>query len=62
MVKQEPNYKIDWVRVYQNPNNPLHKVGCATPERPTKKYIEANNNLYKRREDVSVQVRAAGSL
>jgi len=47
-----PEYKINWVRVYQNPDNPKHKVGCSTPERPTRKYIEAHENLYKKIDDV----------
>ena len=48
-----PEYKINYVRVYQNPNDEKQKVGCSTPERPTKKYIEANEHLYKTPRDVS---------
>jgi len=40
-------YKLNYVRVYQNPNDPKQKVGCSTPERPTKQYIEGHENLYK---------------
>jgi hypothetical protein len=50
MMKEEdnlPKYKINWVRVYQDPTNPVHKVGCSTPERPTRRYIEANADNYK---------------
>lgn len=56
MMKNEtgiPKYKANWVRVYQDPTNPKHKVGCSTPERPTKKYIEAHEELYKTKNDVS---------
>jgi hypothetical protein len=49
-----PKYKINWVRVYQDPNDELQKVGCSTPERPTRKYIEAHESAYKQISDVSV--------
>jgi hypothetical protein len=48
-----PKYKINWVRVYQDPNDELQKVGCSTPERPTRKYIEAHEETYKQSGDVS---------
>jgi len=51
MMKKDPEYKINWVRVYQDPNNEKHKVGCSTPERPTRKYIEAHEELYKTMDD-----------
>jgi len=53
MMKKKggPQYKIDWVRVYQDPSKPEQKVGCSTPERPTRQYIEAHPNLYKMPED-----------
>lgn len=56
MMKNEtvPEYKVNYVRVYQNPNNPKQKVGCSTPERPTKQYIKAHEELYKTVNDVSV--------
>jgi hypothetical protein len=57
MMKNEsaiPKYKINWVRVYQDPNDDLQKVGCSTPERPTRKYIEAHENSYKQMNDVSL--------
>ena len=50
--KQPPEYKIDWVRVYQDPNDENHKVGCSTPERPTRRYIEAHEELYKTVDDL----------
>lgn len=46
-----PEYKANWVRVYQNSKDEKQKVGCSTPERPTKKYIEANEGLYKTAND-----------
>jgi len=54
MMKDESNpieYKVNWVRVYQDPNDEKQKVGCSTPERPTKRYIEAHADKYKRKED-----------
>jgi hypothetical protein len=51
-AKDKPKYKINWVRVYQDPNDPVQKVGCSTPERPTRRYIEAHEALYKRASDV----------
>lgn len=53
MSEQNPKYKIDYVRVYQNSDNPEEKVGCSTPERPTRRYIEAHEKLYKTDKDVS---------
>lgn len=47
MKEQPPAYKVDWIRAYQNPNDPRQKVGCSTPERPTRKYIVAHDKLYK---------------
>jgi len=46
-----PEYKINYVRVYQNRNDPKQKVGCSTPERPTKQYIEGHEDLYKTVDD-----------
>mmetsp|Transcript_31418 Transcript_31418/g.34785 ORF Transcript_31418/g.34785 Transcript_31418/m.34785 type:complete len:647 (+) Transcript_31418:99-2039(+) len=51
MKKDTPEYKINWVRVYQDPNNEKHKVGCSTPERPTRKYIKAHEKAYKKVDD-----------
>lgn len=47
MLDESPQYKVDWIRVYQNPNLPEQKVGCSTPERPTRRYIEGHEKLYK---------------
>lgn len=49
MLKNEtdlPAYKINYVRVYQNKNDPKQKVGCSTPERPTSKYIKSHQSMY----------------
>jgi len=51
MLDKTPEYKVNWVRVYQDPSNPLHKVGCSTPERPTRRYIEGHPDLYKEEKD-----------
>mmetsp|Transcript_1013 Transcript_1013/g.1243 ORF Transcript_1013/g.1243 Transcript_1013/m.1243 type:complete len:717 (-) Transcript_1013:97-2247(-) len=56
MMKNEtatPTYKINYVRVYQNKNDPKQKVGCSTPERPTRKYIQAHQDLYTKKGDSS---------
>ena len=43
MLKDDaPKYKVNYVRVYQNKQDERQKVGCSTPERPTRDYIEAN--------------------
>jgi hypothetical protein len=49
--RDSPQYKINWVRVYQDLNKPEQKVGCSTPERPTRRYIEAHEKLYKSESD-----------
>jgi beta-glucanase (GH16 family) len=51
MLEKPPEYKIDWIRAYQDPHDPKHKVGCSTPERPTRKFIVANEKLYKTEAD-----------
>jgi len=50
-ISNTPTYKVNYVRVYQNPKDPKHKVGCSTPERPTKQYIESHQDLYKTEND-----------
>lgn len=53
MILQTPvEYKVNWVRVYQDKNDVKQKVGCSTPERPTKTFIEAHESKYKLDEDV----------
>jgi hypothetical protein len=56
-----PEMKVNWVRVYQDPKDPWQKVGCSTPERPTRKYIEAHAKLYKQDSDVSEPTELAES-
>merc|ERR1712232_441216 len=46
-----PSYKVNYVRVYQNENDPKQKVGCSTPERPTRRYIQAHKKLYMKKGD-----------
>lgn len=46
-----PTYKMNWVRVYQDPTKHKQKVGCSTPERPTKTFIEAFADRYKLESD-----------
>lgn len=51
MEEDKPEFKINWIRVYQDPDDETQKVGCSTPERPTKTFIEANADRYKMPED-----------
>jgi hypothetical protein len=51
MTKDPPQHRINWVRVYQNPNKEEQKVGCSTPERPTRRFIEAHAKNYKTERD-----------
>ena len=43
MLQTPVEYKVNWVRVYQDKNDPKQKVGCSTPERPTRKYMQAGD-------------------
>ena len=61
MMKNEvPKMRVNWVRVYQDPDDPMQKVGCSTPERPTRRYIEAHMDQYKQDSDVSTFAIYAG--
>ncbi|KAL3944530.1 MAG: hypothetical protein SGBAC_001398 [Bacillariaceae sp.] len=51
MLEEDPEYKVNWVRVYQNPDFDEQKVGCSTPERPTRRYIDGHADLYKEKTD-----------
>jgi len=51
-------YKVNYVRVWQNADDVRQKVGCSTPERPTKKWIKAHSNHYSREEDNGVPLKA----
>jgi hypothetical protein len=54
MMLEDPiEYKINSVRVYQNPDFEEQKVGCSTPERPTRRYIEGHAKLYKKEFEAS---------
>lgn len=55
MLEEDPEYKVNWVRVYQNPDFDEQKVGCSTPERPTRRYIDGHADLYKEKTDVSLK-------
>jgi len=46
MLSKPAEYKINWVRVYQDKNDPKQKLGCSTKERPTRKFIEAHEEKY----------------
>jgi hypothetical protein len=55
MMETKPSMKINYIRVYQDVTDEKQKVGCSTPERPTRKYIKANEKLYKKEHDVSMK-------
>ena len=40
------HFEIDYVRVYQDENNPKHETGCSTKNRPTAKFIEGHKKRY----------------
>lgn len=52
MLQTPSEYKINWVRVYQDKEDPKQKVGCSTGERPTRKFIEAHEEKYMKKGDV----------
>ena len=54
MMTRPAEYKVNWVRVYQDKNDPKQKVGCSTKERPPRKFIEAYRKKYMQAGDVSV--------
>ena len=56
------NYKVNYIRLYQDKENPVHKVGCSTPERPTRRWIEGNAKSYTREEGERVVVACGGGL
>lgn len=53
MLSKPAEYQVNWVRVYQDKNDPKQKVGCSTKERPTRKFIEAHKKKYMQAGDVS---------
>jgi beta-glucanase (GH16 family) len=40
-------FKIDYVRLYQNPTDPKQTIGCNPKEYPTKRFIKAHEYRYK---------------
>lgn len=50
--EMDVEYKVNYVRVYQDKNDPTQKVGCSTPERPTRQWIKGHEDLYKQANDV----------
>jgi len=40
------HFEIDYVRVYQQRDNPRHTLGCSPPERPTREWIEGHVDRY----------------
>lgn len=44
-------YLIDYVRIYQNKNDPRQTVGCNPKDYPTKRFIKAHESRYKALED-----------
>ena len=53
MLSKPAEYQVNWVRVYQDKNDPKQKVGCSMKERPTRKFIEAHKKKYMQAGDVS---------
>jgi beta-glucanase (GH16 family) len=45
------HFLIDYVRVYQNPNDSLQKVGCSTDTHPTAKWIAGHPARYRDPQD-----------
>jgi hypothetical protein len=38
--------EIDYIRVYQNKDDPTHSLGCSTESHPTAAFIEAHHDRY----------------
>ncbi len=47
ILEEDVKMKVDYVRVWQDPDNEAHKVGCSTGERPTRRWIEGHSEVYK---------------
>jgi len=52
MMDKPAEYKVNYVRVYQDKKDKKQKVGCSTKERPTRKFIEAHEEKYMQAGDV----------
>ena len=46
--------KVDYVRVWQDANNPKHTVGCSPPDKPTEQYIACNTEKFIIRQEDQV--------
>lgn len=46
------HFYVDYVRVYQNKQDPSHTLGCNPPDFPTKRYIKGHEFKYKVLTDV----------
>jgi hypothetical protein len=40
------SFEIDYVRIYQDRNDPRHVLGCSPPSRPTAEWIEGHKERY----------------
>lgn len=40
------SFLIDYIRVFQDTNNPSHTVGCSPSSHPTAKFIEVIRDIY----------------
>lgn len=45
------SFEIDYVRVYQAENDERHEVGCSTPRKPSKTFIEGHKERYMNDDD-----------
>lgn len=52
MMGEPAEYKINYIRVYQDRKDEKQKVGCSTLERPSKKFIEAHEEKYMQAGDI----------
>mmetsp|Transcript_5567 Transcript_5567/g.13916 ORF Transcript_5567/g.13916 Transcript_5567/m.13916 type:complete len:703 (-) Transcript_5567:494-2602(-) len=52
MLRRPAEYRINYIRVYQDKDDPKQKVGCSTKERPTRKFIEAHEKKYMQKGDI----------
>ena len=62
MMGEPAEYKINYIRVYQDRKDEKQKVGCSTLERPSKKFIEAHEEKYMQAGDVSLLCHSMFSL
>lgn len=48
------HFLIDYIRIYQDQDDPSHIVGCSTKEYPTRTYISAHPTIYTENLDGSI--------